>query len=108
MHLDNCDSAAVIYSSFQGDADYAELLPMFVDELPGVRATLHDLGGAGDFDRLQREAHKLRGSAGGYGFQGLSDLAGCLEDSCRNPIRDPASILRNLDQLLDHLNRVRA
>ena len=96
-----------VYSSLKGEADFAEILPFFVDELPEKLNLLRSLAGTHDFDNLQREAHKLRGSAGGYGFQGVSNLAGELEDSCKNPQRDETSILRNLDELLDHLERVR-
>ena len=108
VQAEACEKTADwVYSSLRGEADFAEILPFFVDELPEKRSLLRSLGGAHDFDNLQREAHKLRGSAGGYGFQGVSNLAGELEDSCKNPRRDETSILRNLDELLDHLDRVR-
>ncbi len=101
------EATSWIYSSLRGEADFAEILPFFVDELPEKRGILQGLAEAFDFDNLQREAHKLRGSAGGYGFQEVSDLAGRLEDSCKIPMRDRSSILQNLDELLDHLERVR-
>ncbi len=39
---------------------------------------------AGDVATLQKEAHNLRGTAGHFGFQDLSDLAGEIETACRN------------------------
>ena len=39
---------------------------------------------AGDVATLQKEAHDLRGTAGHFGFQDLSDLAGEIETACRN------------------------
>lgn len=98
----------LIYSSLRDDEDFAEMLPYFVGELPQKHLLLNDLAQSKDIDNLRREAHKLRGSAGGYGFSGLSDLAGRLEDSCKNAPLDETAILRNLDELLDHLARVRA
>lgn len=98
----------LIYSSLRDDADFAEMLPYFVGELPEKQSLLNDLARSKDVENLRREAHKLRGSAGGYGFSGLSDLAGRLEDSCKNAPLDESAILRNLDELLDHLARVRA
>lgn len=98
---------AWIYSSFRGEPDMEEILPFFIDELPGTQGALSGFAQAKDIEGLRKEAHKLRGSAGGYGFQGLSELAGRLEDSCKNSIRDESMILRNLDELLDHLSRVR-
>lgn len=97
-----------IYSSMRDEAGFAEILPFFVDELPDKQINLRELGIADDYENLRREAHKLRGSAGGYGFQTLSTLAGQLEDSCKNAPRDESTILRNLNELLDHLARVRA
>ncbi len=38
----------------------------------------------GDVATLQQEAHDLRGTAGHFGFQDLSDLAGEIETACRN------------------------
>lgn len=96
-----------IYSSFRGEPDMEEILPFFVDELSGTQAALSQFAQTRDIDNLRKEAHKLRGSAGGYGFQGLSDLAGRLEDSCKISTRDESMILRNVDELLDHLSKVR-
>lgn len=101
------DKSAVIYSSLRDEPDFAELIPFFVDELPEKQSVLSQLAQAMDFVNLGREAHKLRGSAGGYGFQGLSDLAGRLEESCKNSVRDEVTVLRNLDELLEYLGQVR-
>ena len=97
-----------VYSTFQNDSDYAELLTFYVEEIPLIGSQLIELGKSRAFDDLRKEAHKLRGSAGGFGFPGVSDLAGRLEDSCRNPERDMDTILRSLDDLLEYLKRVRA
>ncbi len=47
-------------------------------ELIGTATTV------GDAAALQHEAHNLRGTAGHFGFQDLSDLAGEIETACRN------------------------
>ena len=77
------ETSGWIYSSMRDEAGFAEILPFFVDELPEKRTILRELRIADDYENLRREAHKLRGSAGGYGFQTLSTLAGQLEDSCK-------------------------
>src|SRR5437879_4609385 len=97
-----------IHSSYADDPDIAEMLPFFVDSLPETRAGMQQFAQAKDFENVRREAHKLRGSAGGYGFAGLSDLAGRLEESCKNSVRDEAVILRTVDEILDYLDKVRA
>src|SRR5690349_4331705 len=108
MQTENHDTSSEwIYSSLREEPDFADLLTFYVDELPGKRTTLHDLAKVSNYEGLRREAHNLRGSAGGYGFQGLSDLAGRLEDSCKITPRDETTILRNLDEILDYLQKVR-
>ena len=96
-----------IYSSWQNDPDYADLLPLYVDELPSMRRTLLEFAKICDFENVKREAHKLRGSAGGYGYPELSQLAGQLEDTCKTSARDSNAILQDLDQLIGYIERVR-
>ena len=97
-----------IHSSWQNDPEYADLLPLFVGELPSLRRTLLEFAKVCDFENVKREAHKLRGSAGGYGYHGLSQLAGELEDTCKTSARDSTAILQDLDRLIGYLERVRA
>lgn len=101
------ESTGWVYSTLAGDPDYEDILPIFIEELPGIRAALSESIRSNDIDNLRREAHKLRGSAGGYGFSRLSVLAGNLEDSCKNSPEDATMILRNVNELLDYLDRVR-
>lgn len=98
---------AQVHSSWQNDPDYADLLPLFVDELPSLRRTLLEFAKVCDFENVKREAHKLRGSAGGYGYHGLSQLAGQLEDTCKTSARDATAILQDLDRLIEYIERVR-
>ncbi len=46
-------------------------------------ARIGDATAADDVAALQKEAHDLRGTAGHFGFQDLSDLAGEIETACR-------------------------
>lgn len=97
-----------IYSSYADDPDFAEMLPFFVDGLAEMRVVIKESAQARDFDSVRREAHKIRGSAGGYGFAELSDLAGSLEESCKNSPQDETMILRTVEEMLDYLGKVRA
>jgi histidine phosphotransfer protein HptB len=96
-----------VYSSWQNDPDYSDLLPLFAAELSSIRRALVDFAKVCDFENVKREAHKLRGSAGGYGYPQLSDLAGQLEDTCKTSGRDSKAILQDLDQLIVYIERVR-
>jgi HPt (histidine-containing phosphotransfer) domain-containing protein len=100
-------NADPVYSAFRDDPDYAELLSMYVDELVDKPSSFLELGRRSDFQTVRREAHKLKGSAGGYGFHELSILAGRLEESCKSDDPKADIILQEIQELVDYLNRVR-
>jgi HPt (histidine-containing phosphotransfer) domain-containing protein len=65
------------------DAEMIPLLRDFIDRLP---ARVEDLKGAlatGDTKKVALLAHRLKGSAGLYGFPALSALGASLEDTCQ-------------------------
>ncbi len=90
-----------IASQFEQDEDLAELIPMFIDELETRAQQLREAFDNNDADAIRELAHKVRGSAGGYGFPELTDLAGQVEDSLRSgaPVAD---VTEDLGELLGH------
>lgn len=68
-----------VYSDLSDDPDMSELLDAFVGEMPGRAQRIAVLFGTQDWKSLGMEAHRLRGSAGGHGFEQLGVLAGELE-----------------------------
>ena len=97
----------LVHSSRGNDLDYAGLIPYFVDELPSMQRSLLEFAKVCDYENVRREAHKLRGAAGGYGYDGLSDLAGQLEETCQTSVRDSSEILNDLERLVEYIERVR-
>ena len=73
-----------IASQFEQDEDLADLIPMFIDELETRVQQLRDAFETQDAQTLREVAHKVRGSAGGYGFPDLTDFAGQVEDALRS------------------------
>ncbi len=73
-----------ISSQFEHDADLADLIPMFINDLETRVQELRDAFEAEDLEEVRLVAHKVRGSAGGYGFPDLTDIAGQVEDSIRS------------------------
>jgi CheY-like chemotaxis protein len=59
----------------------------------------------GDFDQLGQIAHKMAGSGGLYGFQGLTELGALLEAAAR--AADRAAMEEHLQALRLYLTRVR-
>lgn len=95
------------YSVLGADADFAEIVGLFVDEMPGrIRDLKAHFGGA-NWDELARLAHQLKGAAGSYGFDQLTPFAARLETTLRNG--EPAAAVRAaLDELVEACGRVRA
>lgn len=64
------------------------------DQLGGIAELAERLIGAGDdsaaIENLRREAHKLRGSAGSFGFAQASVVAAELEDAAKQWLAQPA------------------
>ena len=74
----------ILSSEFAGDPQLAEILPQFVEGLPGQ---LHALLDALNQDRLEdaeRIAHRLKGAGGGYGYPALSEAAAALEAAVKS------------------------
>ncbi len=104
----NADSTiGPVYSSLRADPDFLDLLPFFVDDLPSLRTAMLDFAKACDYENVKGQAHRLCGTAGGYGYAGLSELAGQLEDTCKNSPRNGSAILNELERLIDYIDRVR-
>jgi HPt (histidine-containing phosphotransfer) domain-containing protein len=75
------DQANALYSRFGGDAELAEIVEMFLGELPGRTATILAQLDASDWDGLRRSAHQLRGAAGSYGFDPITPRAARVESA---------------------------
>jgi CheY-like chemotaxis protein/anti-sigma regulatory factor (Ser/Thr protein kinase) len=61
----------------------APLRARFRAGLGSRRLAIESAAGEGDRDALRRELHKLRGAAGGYGYEALADAAGVAEEAVR-------------------------
>ena len=95
-----------IYSTLADDPDMAELVEMFIDELPQRMAAADELAGRSDWDSLGRLAHQLKGAAGSYGFPVLTEAAAMLERACRIT-RQESEIREALRELTADCARVR-
>ncbi len=65
------------------DKDMVELVEMFIEELPGKITAIEKAITEQDLDMIAMLAHQLKGSAGGYGFPSITDLAMGIEQSAK-------------------------
>lgn len=71
-------------SDLVGDPDMAELVDLFVAELPQRVRAASEAWSEHRLDDLRRVAHQLRGASASYGFPAIGDAAGRVEDSIRD------------------------
>jgi HPt (histidine-containing phosphotransfer) domain-containing protein len=72
-----------IYSRLGHDEDLADLIELFVQEIPDRLAVLRRLVDASDCGELARFAHQLKGAGGSYGFPELTTAAAALEQAAK-------------------------
>ncbi len=102
----HADRREPFYSTLADDPDMAELIAMFVDELPQRVAAADELASRSDWESLRRLAHQLKGAAGSYGFPMLTDTSSALERACRIDPQE-AEIRKALEDLAADCARAR-
>lgn len=94
-------------SELAGDAELADILEIFVAELPSRIRSVEEALNAADYATIGRMAHQLKGSAGGYGFPVISEVAGILEKHAAAST-DVAAITEQVRRLADLCASARA
>ncbi|MEX2120634.1 MAG: Hpt domain-containing protein [Pirellulales bacterium] len=98
-------SADPIYSALESEPDLAEVVQMFVQEMPARIENLLRRYAGGDWDGLAVAAHQVKGSAGSYGFSAITPWAARVEKSARAG-RSSADLRAALDGLVAMCRRV--
>lgn len=99
-------SAPPLVSRFREDPDFQELLVDFVSAMRQRSTDLKTALADGHLDELRRQAHQLKGAAGGYGFDEVSEVAAELENACQLSSLNPTEVNAKLERVLDCLQRV--
>jgi signal transduction histidine kinase/HPt (histidine-containing phosphotransfer) domain-containing protein len=94
-----------IQSSLAGNLRMMTIIPGFVDGLPGKVRELSDSLERSDRPELQRLAHQLLGTCGGYGFAAVSEPARSLEQSIKAG-RDGESVTAQVKSLIEVIRRI--
>lgn len=106
MRPENATTEPIV-STLASDPDMRELVKEFVEALPGKASQLQDMLAARDIESLARLAHQLKGSAGGYGFQTITDHAARLEDTAKHT-KDLEKLSDQVRQIADMCQRANA
>ena len=104
--------AEPLFSVFEHDPEMAEIVALFVAEMPDRIAELRQAVDAGDASAVQTIAHQLKGAGGGYGFEHLGEVAAATEHTLRKlgktlAMSDHGALLAAVSPLLSACGRVR-
>ena len=92
-------STAVLSSKLSDDAEMNQLLLDFIDSLPPRIAELAAACDQLDWPTIESRAHKIRGSAGLYGYKDLHTLAENLELQAKRVSGDVAPLMSQISEL---------
>ncbi len=99
---DSISTAGPIFSTLSDDEEMRDILEMFVDELPDQVSALQEALQSQDLSCLRDHAHQLKGAAGGYGFDIITEVAAELEASIKqNQITDLQQQVKQLISLCE-------
>jgi len=86
------------------DADLSDLVPGFLSSRRNDLMILNKALDSGNFGRVARLGHNIKGVAGSYGFQRLSDLGMEMQAAA---LREDRAALESLaEQMREHLDRL--
>lgn len=86
------------------EPELMDLVPVYLGRREIDVALLQEALGLGDFDRVRTLGHSMKGSGGGYGFDGITEIGHRLEDAGGDS--DAAAALEALDDLRAYLHNV--
>jgi HPt (histidine-containing phosphotransfer) domain-containing protein len=86
------------------EPELLDLVPVYLGRRRDDVASLQEALGLGDFERVRILGHSMKGSGGGYGFDGITEIGLRLEDA--GGASDPAGALEALDDLRSYLHNV--
>jgi hypothetical protein len=90
--------------SIRVDPEIAALIPGFLANRHKDIELLLDAVNQGDFETARILGHSMKGSGGGYGFDGITDIGAEIETAARR--NDPVAIRSQVTALSRYLARV--
>lgn len=104
MALTTETSELPLYSNL-AEPDMVELVEEYVADIPQIVHVLESALASENWQELKRQAHRLKGSAGGYGFPSVSVAAGALENCFGENVAD--KVLERTQRLVALCRRIR-
>jgi len=83
MSEENASPQAPLLSDYADDPEMLELVEMFVGEMPDRITSIEQAVRESDLSTLTKLAHQLKGAAGGYGFNSITEAAAGVEQMAK-------------------------
>lgn len=93
----------VLSSKFSDDVEMNQLVLEFIDSLAPRLAELSSACESLDWPTIENRAHKLRGSAGLYGYKELFELCESLEVQAKSRQGEPSTLLSQITSLVERI-----
>ncbi len=89
------------------DEDLQDLIPGYLENRRKDVVDLLSALDRGDFELIRSIGHKMKGSGGGYGFDGITDIGRSVEDAAKvSQAEDIRAQVDALQYYLDHVQVV--
>jgi HPt (histidine-containing phosphotransfer) domain-containing protein len=89
------------------DAEIAELIPRFLANQQQALATMQEALRQADYAALGSLGHKMKGAAGGYGFDAMTAIGGAIEHAAKvGQHAEISACLASLECYLEHVEIV--
>ena len=88
----------------QVDPDLEDLVPVFLEEIQEDLAGMRQALEGRNWETVKALGHKSKGTAGGYGFDGVSELCSSVELAAKE--EDHPETEKLLEELQTYLERV--
>lgn len=88
----------------KGDPELKEIIPGFIEKRINEILTMKEALSRQDFQTLQTLGHRLKGNAGGYGFDYMGTIGAAIEEAAK--VSDSKKIEPLILELEDYLSRI--
>ena len=86
------------------DAELEDLIPGFLENRQEDIRSIREALEKDDYETIRTLGHSMKGSGGGYGFDGITDIGLHIENAAKE--KNVEEIRRWLGELLHYLERV--
>ena len=86
------------------EGDLKDLIPNFMQRRHNDIVKMREALGAGDFEAIRVIGHSMKGTGGGYGFDGISEIGQVVEQAAKDGAVDATKVA--IERLVDYLARV--